>query len=97
VAHIYPYYLELPLARSAGALDFAHWMARYRDEWLRTSGDPFPWGIVALAALHQGDLNSAACWRAKARALRAGEHWDIAEEAVWQVLAARRLPAAQGC
>jgi hypothetical protein len=48
--------------------------------------DPHPWGLIALAALHSGDDQSAVCWLSRAAPLRYSPMWNILEEAAFQAL-----------
>jgi len=87
VAHVYPWLYGMSMSGWPGHLSYGSWMKAYRDEWLGLADDPFPWGLVALVAISQGDREAAQRWCDRAGSLRMGPHWNVLEEVVWQWLA----------
>src|SRR5258708_7032225 len=77
------------------------WKNRFGQEWLNSTYDPHPWGLVALAALKTGDNGGVMCWLARSESLPYGERWNILEEAIFQALdskfARQRLADAGVC
>ena len=74
---------------------YRQWMRRYRSEWLRQVKSDFAWGILAVLAFRQGDLESAACWRREARAFRRTSHWTVTDEVAEQILLRNRIEPAK--
>jgi hypothetical protein len=89
VAQIYPWLDSLPPPAAGTRPPWARWMGRHGEEWLAASGDEYPWGLVALAAIEAGDETSARRWLRGASAFRGGRRWNVLEEAVFQGLSAR--------
>lgn len=86
VAQLYPLLDGLPSLLKKPAIGYREWMRRYRDDWLALNVDAYPWGLVALVAFRQGDVNTATCWVRKAEPLRHGARWNVLEDALWQGL-----------
>lgn len=95
VAQIFPLLVKYPYIPGGEKAWYTQWMARHRAEWLRQVKHDFAWGLVAVAALDQGDTASARCWLRSALPARHGAHWTVTDEVAAQILKARGLaPAA---
>lgn len=64
------------------------WLAQNGDAWRRFADHNAPWGIIALAALDAGETAVARDWWQRQRKARAGEHWNVLEEAAYQAIGA---------
>jgi hypothetical protein len=62
------------------------WLQAYGEQWLAGESDPYPWGVVAVAAQAVGEHQSAQRWLAQAAPLRHGARWNVLEEAAFQSL-----------
>lgn len=91
VAQIFPLFVKYPHIPGGEKAWYAQWMKRHRAEWLRQVKTDFAWGLVAVAALQQGDTVSARCWLRSALPARHSSHWTVTDEVVAQVLRARGL------
>lgn len=88
VAQIYPLYhgvVNPAVARHW----FAAWMSTDREAWLARRDVDFPWGLVAIVALHLGDEADAFCWQNRAEPLRYSQRWNVLEEIARQLVLAR--------
>ena len=85
VAQVYPWLADLPVPENSREA-WARWKGRFVSAWLETRYDPHPWGLVALAAVKEGDETSAVCWLAHSQPLRYSARWNVLEEAVYQGL-----------
>jgi hypothetical protein len=94
VAQIFPLLVRFPHVPGGNAAWYAQWMRQHRATWLQQVRSDFAWGLVAIAALEQGDRASAACWLRFAMPARGGPHWTVTDEVVAQVLQARTLQPA---
>lgn len=94
VAQIFPLLVKYPHVPGGEKAWYAQWMKRHRAEWLRQVKTDFAWGLVAVAALQQGDKVSARCWLRSALPARHSSHWMVTDEVVAQILQARGLTAA---
>ena len=92
VAQIFPVLVGFPVA--APSAYYQDWMARHRGEWLRHSHDDYPWGIIAVAALRQGDEASVRCWLREASGKRHSARWAVTDEVALQIVEARGLQSA---
>ncbi len=86
LAQLYPLLGDLPDVRNNRAAVYRDWLQANRGNWLALSADEFPWGLVAIAALRMGDLNTAANWNAIAGSLRGSQRWNVLEEAIYEVV-----------
>jgi len=85
VAQVYPWLAGLPVSEDPRA-GWESWRNRFGSAWLETKYDPHPWGLVALAAVKEGDESSAVCWLSHSQSLRYSSRWNVLEEAVYQGL-----------
>jgi hypothetical protein len=100
VAQIYPLLFAYPALPGPGGDYYRAWMKLHRATWLSSASNDFSWGIVALIALRQQDLESARCWLRETAHLRHSSHWTVSDEVTRQILEARELepaPAQSAC
>jgi len=101
VAQVYPWLAGLNGPGQEISVAWKDWKNRFGQEWLNSTYDPHPWGLVALAALKTGDNGVVMCWLARSESLRYSESWNILEEAIFQALdskfARQRLADAGVC
>lgn len=94
VAQIFPLLFGYP-ALPAPARDYYRaWMQAHRATWLDQAPYDFAWGVLALIALRQHDLESARCWLRETAHLRHSSHWTVSDEVARQILEARGLAPA---
>jgi len=86
VAQVYPWLFDMPTPMNAEQA-YQKWHDRYAERWLSFREDKYPWGLVAATAAKLGDDATAQRWLREASALRAGQRWNILEEAIHQGLA----------
>ena len=79
--------------RSSQALT-AQWLRDHERDWVAESDSAAAWGLVAVAAARTGHSAAANCWVERAGRMRAGAHWNVADEAIYRVLSTRN-PAAR--
>ncbi|QOL52036.1 hypothetical protein LPB04_14210 [Massilia litorea] len=91
VAQILPLLFGYPALPGTTRAYYRSWMKAHRGEWLTRAPDDFSWGVLALIALRQGDLESAACWLRETAHLRYSTHWTVSDEITRQVLDARGI------
>lgn len=94
VAQIFPVLVHFPHVPGGNAAWYAQWMRQHRATWLRQVRTDFAWGLIAVAALEQGDRRSAACWLRATLPARGGPHWTVTDEVVAQVLQMHAVSAA---
>lgn len=80
-----------------GQPSYADWLAGAGLPWLLQDGDvlDYPWGLLVLAALKNQREDVARQWQRRAAPSRAGQHWNVLEEAVFQGLERRFGPVAK--
>ncbi|MDO9403222.1 MAG: hypothetical protein Q7T87_04265 [Polaromonas sp.] len=93
VAQLFPLLVGFPLPAAAG--HYRTWMQQHRAEWLRHGEKDYPWGIIAVAAMRQGDVDGVRCWLRETAGMRHSARWAVSDEVSLQVVTARGLkPAA---
>ncbi len=101
VAQVYPWLAGLSGPGQEIGAAWKEWKDRFGQEWLNSTSDPHPWGLVALAALQTGDNSVVMCWLTRSESLRYSSHWNILEEAIFQALDSKferqRLADASAC
>ncbi|MEO7887267.1 MAG: hypothetical protein ABIR76_11030 [Polaromonas sp.] len=100
VAQIFPLLVDFPMAPVETGPYYRAWMSAHRAEWLGQGKADYPWGLIAVLAMRQGDAASARCWLREATALRHSARWAVTDEVSFQILASKGLkPAAKetGC
>ena len=94
VAQVFPLLVDFPVPGGDARSYYRNWMKMHRAEWLRQGETDYPWGLLAVLALRQGDLSSAQCWIRVATPLRHGSRWAITDEASYQILVSKGIAAA---
>ncbi len=65
---------------------YKKWMQTHRKEWFSSIGKDYPWGLLAVLAVKQGDMQTAACWLQLARPSRHQKEWDVLDETAFQIV-----------
>jgi hypothetical protein len=94
VAQVFPLLVGFPLLPSDASKHYNQWMRQYRALWLSQGEADYPWGLLAVLALRQGDVSSARCWLREAGGMRHSARWAVTDEVSLQILSARGLKAA---
>lgn len=94
VAQIFPLMVDFPLLPQSAKVYYRNWMRMHRAEWLAHGETDYPWGVLAVLALRQGDEPSARCWLRETFSMRHTSRWAVTDEAAFLVLASRRIQAA---
>jgi hypothetical protein len=94
VAQIYPLLFAYPALPAPARVHYQRWMKAHRATWLSQGPHDFAWGVLALIALRQGDLESTRCWLRDTAHLRHSNHWTVSDEVTRQILEARGLEPA---
>lgn len=100
----YPHAVSVPFGWMEGyypapdAEDWADWLGRYQKDWDANAAADFPWGLMALAALHTGNREVAACWYQRYTPWRDRNYrWNVLEEAAWQIIGAHEPGTPADC
>lgn len=91
-AQIYPLvvgYLSVP---GGPSVHYQQWMNTNRGRWLSQIGNEFPWGVLAIVALQQGDDLTVRCWQQAALRFRHSYFWTVTDEVVAQLLPPLTFP-----
>lgn len=92
VAQIFPLLVKYtPIAGGERAY-YREWMNRHRSDWLKQVRHDFAWGLVAIVALQQNDVESAQCWIERTSPYRHTVHWTVTDEVTLQILRAKLPP-----
>lgn len=94
VAQVFPMLFDFPVPGGDSRSYYSNWMRMHRAEWLRQGEADYPWGLLAVLAIRQGDEMSARCWIREATPLRHGTRWAVTDEASYQILVSKGLAAA---
>ena len=94
VAQIFPMLVNFPLLPQAPGRYYQNWMREHRAEWLKQGEKDYPWGLLAVLALQQGDTQSSSCWLRETSAMRHSSRWAITDETAFQILASQNVRAA---
>ena len=94
VAQIFPLLVDFPVLPQNAKLYYKNWMRLHRAERLRQGEVDYPWGLLAVLALRQGDEPSARCWLREASGMRHSNRWAVTDEAAFLILASRRVQPA---
>jgi hypothetical protein len=96
VAQIFPLLFDFPRLPQNPKVYYQSWMKQHRAEWLRQSDKDYPWGLLAVLAVRQGDAPSARCWLRESLAMRHSSRWSVTDEAAYQIVASQKIqPASQ--
>jgi hypothetical protein len=94
VAQIFPLLVDFPLVPQTAKVYYRNWMRLNRAEWLAHGETDYPWGVLAVLALRQGDEASARCWLRETSTMRRSNRWAVTDEASFLILTSRRIRAA---
>ncbi|MGB4115495.1 MAG: hypothetical protein WBK51_02995 [Polaromonas sp.] len=94
VAQIFPLLVDFPILPQNAKQYYKNWMQMHRAEWLRQGDADYPWGLLAVLAVRQGDEPSARCWLRETSGMRHSRRWAVTDEAAYQILASRRITPA---
>ncbi len=94
VAQIFPLLVDFPLLPKNAKTYYKNWMQLHRKEWLHHGDADYPWGLLAVLALRQGDLPTARCWLRETSAMRHTARWAVTDEAGLKILASRGITPA---
>ena len=94
VAQIFPLLMNFQVLPTNTRVYYKNWMTAHRAEWLRQGHKDYPWGLLAVLALNQGDSASAACWLRETAGMRHSSRWAVTDEISRQILDSRQLAAA---
>ena len=93
VAQIFPLLVDFKLLPQTPRLYYQSWMRKHRAEWLKQGEKDYPWGLLAVLALRQGDMRGASCWLRENAAMRHSNRWAVTDEVAFQILASRKIQA----
>lgn len=96
VAQIFPLLVDFTQVPGDPKAYYRAWMSTHRAEWLRQGEKDYPWGLIAVLALRQGDRASAGCWMRHAAPLRHSARWAVTDETSYQILLAKAVAPAGG-
>ena len=94
VAQVFPLVVGFPLLPTDARTHYREWMRQHRAEWLRQGKADFPWGLLAVLAVRQGDTASARCWLREVSGTRHSRRWAVTDEVSYQIITGRGLRAA---
>lgn len=86
VAQLFPLMVDFPLLPAKARAHYGQWMRKHRADWLVQGQADYPWGIIAVLALRQNDLDSARCWMRQSTPLRHSARWAVTDEVSMQIL-----------
>lgn len=92
----YPQVVAMPIAFAEGFITqppqelWTKWLLENKAAWKANAAVDYPWGLLAVASIQAGDLDTAACWLQEYQKYqRTGEHWSVLEESAAQIVAAK--------
>ncbi|MDH4395595.1 MAG: hypothetical protein QE278_07945 [Limnobacter sp.] len=94
LAQIFPLLVNFPVSPPTAKNHYRAWMKAHRDQWLEQSQTDYPWGLLAVLAVRQGDRDSARCWIRESEHLRHTHRWAVTDEVSYQIVLAARLKPA---
>jgi len=94
VAQIFPLLVDYPVLPQNAKAYYKNWMQLHRKDWLRQGDADYPWGLLAVLALRQGDEPSARCWLRETSSMRHSRRWAVTDEAAFQILSSRQITPA---
>lgn len=63
------------------------WLSDNHENWSRNARNDYPWGVIAIEAVHAGDRVTASCWLSAYQRRRATlKGWNVLEEVTTQIL-----------
>ena len=97
VAQIFPLLVDFPLLPKPSRAYYQEWMKSNRTDWLAQGELDYPWGLLAVLAVRQGDKVTAGCWLRTVTSMRHSARWAVTDEVSLQILQHRKIaPAAAG-
>jgi hypothetical protein len=94
VAQIFPLLFDFTLPPDAGRNYYRNWMRSHRGAWLRQVRADYAWGLLALLAWKQHDIESAQCWMRETLPYQQTGHWTVTDEVVTQILRSKGMAPA---
>jgi len=94
VAQVFPLLVDFPVLPQNTNLYYKNWMRLHRTEWLKQGVTDYPWGLLAVLALRQGDEPSARCWLRETSFMRHSDRWAVTDEVAFLILGSRRMESA---
>ena len=86
VAQIYPLLMGFSKLPTDANNYYSNWMKAHRADWLRQGEKDYPWGLIAVLAWRQNDMDSARCWLRQATPQRHSVRWAVTDETSYQIL-----------
>jgi len=62
------------------------WMRDHKEQWMGMIGNNFPWGLVAVSATQQDDMDTANCWYQATLPYRNKLYWNVLDDAALQTV-----------
>ena len=72
------------------------WLRDHERDWIAESDSGAAWGLIAVAAARTGHRDAVRRWLERADRVKAGAHWNVADEAIYRTVSARALSEANG-
>lgn len=94
VAQLFPLLVNFPVLPQNPNIYYKNWMRLHRAEWLRQGVTDYPWGLLAVLALRQGDEASARCWLRENSGMRHSARWAVTDEVSFLILGSRQVTPA---
>ena len=94
VAQVFPLLVGFPILPQSASTHYKNWMRLHRTEWLKQGVTDYPWGLLAVLALRQGDEPSARCWLRETSGMRHSDRWAVTDEVAFLILGSRRIESA---
>lgn len=94
VAQVFPLLVGFPVQVGDARSHYRAWMRVHRAEWLQQGKADYPWGLLAVLALQQGDTASVRCWLRENAAMRHSNRWAVTDEVSYQIVTSRGHRAA---
>ena len=94
VAQIFPLLVDFPILPQNAKVYYKSWMKTHRAEWLAHGETDYPWGVLAVLALRQGDEPTVRCWLREVSTMRHSNRWAVTDEVAFLILVSRRIQAA---
>ena len=91
VAQIFPLLFDFPLVPADSHVYYQRWMKQHRAVWLQQVKSDYAWGLLALLAWKQKDVESAECWLRESLPYQQTGHWTVTDEVVSQILQQKGL------
>lgn len=89
-AQLFPLLLGYATPGRTNQAVYDAWVRDNLGVWLAQGPVDYPWGLLAIVSEQQGDTHAVQCWLANSVSLRHGTHWNVLEEAAYQILTAQQ-------